>query len=123
MRFSSIVALVVVTASFALGGCAADAEPATGSGNDNVTLEGTADNDGRANDVRTIAKLSDQVPNHALDDGSHVRIVDTHAGNGVNPFIAPPVLSHGGSRTPGHYLSPEQMEAVVDAHTSGDPKP
>lgn len=62
MRCSSIVALLVVTASFALGGCAADAEPATGTDNANITLRGTAieETDGsRTGDVREGAKVAD----------------------------------------------------------------
>ncbi|MDB4936766.1 MAG: hypothetical protein JWP87_3738 [Labilithrix sp.] len=67
MRLSSIVSLVVVTASLALGGCAADAEPATG-GTDqpNVALsDPNAPLPGRdrTGDVGYVQKISDGYAN------------------------------------------------------------
>jgi hypothetical protein len=64
MRLSSIVSLVVVTASLALGGCAADAEPASGGGTDNpnVALSDPTQNvnqGGRTGDVRLIGRVTD----------------------------------------------------------------
>ena len=123
MRFSSIVALVVVTVSFALAGCAADADPARSSTTDNVIHQGSADTDGKASEVRLIPKFGDEVPSHSLTDDAHVRVVDVQADSRVNPFEAPPHLgaSHG-THGPS-VMTAEQIEAVVDEHSTGNRKP
>jgi hypothetical protein len=63
MRLSSIAAFVVVAASLALGGCAADAEPATGGTEQpNVALSdpnAPAVERDRTGDVGYIAKYSE----------------------------------------------------------------
>lgn len=74
MRLSSIVSLVVVTASLALGGCAADAEPTSGGSQPNVALSdpnATANDQGRANDIAKTNKVSDQYANPADEAKAH----------------------------------------------------
>jgi hypothetical protein len=60
MRFSSLVSLVVVTASFALGGCAADADPTSGedTGQGESALVGSARAEERFQDKGTPAARS-----------------------------------------------------------------
>lgn len=74
MRCSSIVALLVVTASFALGGCAADAEPATGSDNASIVLKAPAieeTDSSRTGDIREGAKVGDlRAEKHASPIGA-----------------------------------------------------
>lgn len=87
MRLSSIVSVLVVTASFALGGCAADAEP-TGTDQPNVALTDknapAIDND-RTGDVAQNAKLTDQYA-HPLDE-TRARQVESWSGGQADPRI------------------------------------
>jgi hypothetical protein len=87
MRLSSIVSVLVVTASFALGGCAADSEP-TSSDPTNVALTDTnapaIDND-RTADVAQTGKLTDAYA-HPLDE-TRARAVETWSGGAANPRI------------------------------------
>jgi hypothetical protein len=86
MRLSSMVSLLVVTASFALGGCAAEAEPTGGSNPDVALQEPTAPvATDRTADVTQTGKISDQFANPS--DEVRARIVATVAGGQVNPRI------------------------------------
>lgn len=73
MRLSSIVSLVVVTASFALGGCAADAEQTSGTDQPNVALSdpNANANEGRLNDVAQTGKLTDNFANPSDNAKAH----------------------------------------------------
>lgn len=88
MRLSSIVSVVVVTASFALGGCAADAEPSTGETQPNVALTDPNANAGphdRTQDVVQTGKVSDEFTHTA--DEQKARIVERYVGGEVDPRI------------------------------------
>jgi hypothetical protein len=88
MRLSSFVSLVVVTASFALGGCAADAEPSSGETQPNVALTDPNANAGphdKTQDVGQTGKVSDQYANPA--DEQRARIVEHYVGGQVDPRI------------------------------------
>jgi hypothetical protein len=88
MRLSSIVSLVVVTASLALGGCAADAEPSSGETQPNVALTDPNANAGphdRTQDVIQTGKVSDQFTNTA--DEQKARLVERYVGGQVDPRI------------------------------------
>jgi hypothetical protein len=89
MRLSAIVSVLVVTASFALGGCAADAEPTTGSGTPdqpNVALSGTDNSDGLINDVGQQGnRYSDNFANPS--DEARARRVNTYVAGEANPRI------------------------------------
>lgn len=139
MRFSSLVSLVVVTASLALGGCAADAE--TASTGDNVTKGGELDNS-RIRDVRAINQRSDEAPS-AFADATRARKIETHGSGAVDPRLdaLPPafgdvqrfsnevaiedrvkerdgiVLGQQGAS-----LSADEMVGVVDDHTAAAKK-
>ena len=87
MRLSSIVSVLVVTASFALGGCAADAEP-TGTDQPNVALSdpnAPAINNDRTSDVSQTGKLTDEYA-HPLDE-TRARQVESWSGGQANPRI------------------------------------
>lgn len=87
MRLSSIVSVLVVTASFALGGCAADSEPTT-SEPSNVALtdpNAPAINNDRTSDVSQTGKLTDQYA-HPLDE-TRARAVETWSGGAADPRI------------------------------------
>jgi hypothetical protein len=87
MRLSSIVSLLVVTASFALGGCAADAEP-TGTDQPNVALSdpnAPAINNDRTADVAQTGKLTDLYA-HPLDE-TRARQVESWSGGQADPRI------------------------------------
>lgn len=100
MRLSSIVSVLVVTASFALGGCAADAEPTGGTEPSNVALSDTnapaIDND-RTADVAQNAKLTDQYA-HPLDE-TRARQVESWSGGTADPRID--IIPSGFAAVPG----------------------
>lgn len=89
MRLSSIVSLVVVTASLALGGCAAEAEP-TGEGetNPNVALQAPSvevvKND-RTADARQVGQFGELFEHPT--DSTKARIVVQYKGGQVDPRI------------------------------------
>lgn len=88
MRLSSIVSVLVVTASFALGGCAADAEPTGGTEPSNVALSdpnATAINNDRTADVKQTGKLTDQYAN-PLDE-TRARQVENWSSGTADPRI------------------------------------
>lgn len=91
MRLSSIVSLLVVTASFALGGCAADAEPSDGSASQpNVALSDKIKviepvDESRTSDVDQVGKVSDLYANPS--DETKVRDVEKWATGTANPRI------------------------------------
>ena len=92
MRLSSIVYLLVVTASFALGGCAADAEPSDGSAasQPNVALSDKNKviepvDQSRTSDVSQIGKVTDLYANPS--DETRVRDVEKWATGTANPRI------------------------------------
>lgn len=121
MRFSSIVALVVVTASFALGGCAADAEPGDTKTNENVVLEGTSEID-RTDDARIVGRYAQEQHAFLSDEA---RIVETYKGGGVSARVDahPPVFGPHGHAASTTTVSPEEMRDIVDQHAFGTPKP
>ena len=91
MRLSSIVSLVVVTASFALGGCAADAEPTSGTSQPNVALSdpnAAATDNGRTGDVGVIAKVSDTYANPS--DQTKAAGINHYAGEVDSRLYIPP---------------------------------
>jgi hypothetical protein len=94
MRLSSIVSLVVVTASLALGGCAADAEPATG-GTDqpNVALSDpnapAVEGRDRTGDVGYVQKISDGWANPLEPAQAHVRTENPAYAESVNDVVKP----------------------------------
>jgi hypothetical protein len=89
MRFSALVSALVVSASFALGGCAADAEPTTGSTTDqpNVALSGTQNNtDGLVNNAGQAGnRYADNFANPSAE--VRARTVLTYTGGESNPRI------------------------------------
>ncbi len=135
MRFSSLVSLVVVTASLALGGCAADAE--TASTEDKVTHGGELDTS-RTRDVRAINQRSDERPS-VFADATRARKIETHGSGAVDPRLdaLPPVFGDVqllGNKVAvedrvkerdgivlgqqGTTLSPDEIVGVVDDHTA-----
>jgi hypothetical protein len=137
MRLSSIVALFVVTASLALGGCAADAESSS-STEENVAQGGGALEVDRAyaeSQASTIAlqpsrKLDadrafaeTKKPSIALQPSrtlvAHAKPVDLMLwSDGPRVEAEPPVKAAFNTA-----LSPEEMVEVVDEHTAGTKKP
>ncbi len=90
MRLSSIVSLLVVTASFALGGCAADAEPSDGSTQPNVALSDKNKvvnpiDESRTSDVSQIGKRADLFANPS--DETRARDVEKWKTGTANPRI------------------------------------
>jgi hypothetical protein len=89
MRLSSIVSVLVVTASFALGGCAADAEPtSTGTDQPNVALSdpnAPAIAKDRTGDVAQTGTVSDQYANPS--DEVRARQVESYNGGVADPRI------------------------------------
>ena len=88
MRLSSIVSVLVVTASFALGGCAADAEPTSGGDQPNVALSdpnAPAIKADRTSDVSQTGKLTDEYA-HPLDE-TRARQVESWSGGAADPRI------------------------------------
>jgi hypothetical protein len=88
MRLSSIVSVLVVTASLALGGCAADAEQTGGTDQPNVALSdpnAPAINNDRTSDVSQTGKLTDQYA-HPLDE-TRARQVESWSGGQADPRI------------------------------------
>jgi len=80
MRLSSIVSLVVVTASLALGGCAADAEPGTDGTQPNVALSeknddvvAPAERD-RLNDLTQVGQIKDLKGEFDFDKASPISV-------------------------------------------------
>ena len=87
MRLSSIVSVLVVTASFALGGCAADSEP-TGTDQPNVALSNPnapALETDRTADVGQTGKVTDLYA-HPLDE-TRARQVESWSGGQADPRI------------------------------------
>ena len=83
--------LVVVTASFALDGCAADAEPSS-STDDIVKHDGDLDSS-RTRDVRAVSRHSDEAPS-PVADATRARNIETYGSGAANPRIdAPPPVS------------------------------
>lgn len=121
MRFSSIVGLVVVTASFALGGCAADAEPADVSTGDNVAHEGNLEED-RTDDLRLLPRRADERAPQ-LPPEARTRIIEGQKFGAVDPHVvlSPPELVH--HRLAPRVLTPEEMRDAAEAHNTGAPKP
>jgi hypothetical protein len=119
MRLSSIVSVLVVTASFALGGCAADAE-STGTDQPNVALSDpnapAIEND-RTSDVSQTGKLTDQYA-HPLDE-TRARQVESWSGGVADPridivpsgFNAVPVTKIG--NTPPAFHEVNQLETGI----------
>lgn len=103
MRLSSIVSVLVVTASFALGGCAADAEQTSGTDQPNVALSDpnapAIDND-RTSDVSQTGKLTDHYA-HPLDE-TRARAVETWSGGTADPRID--IVPSGFDAVPGARL-------------------
>lgn len=133
MRFSSLVSLVVVTASLALGGCAADAEPSSSFDDDIVKLDGDLDNS-RTRDVRAVSQRSDEAPS-PLADATRARNVETYGSGPANPRIdaPPPVFGRNAIVPAGELVrerdglahersfetvTAEEMVGVVDDHTT-----
>lgn len=144
MRLSSIVALLVVTASLALGGCAADAE--SSSKDESFTHSGALATDKPFADSRTATERRSAVEESArtietaavgdsrrFDERKPVigagekRLEERPSAVGLalqaegstelaKPFD--PQLLNGASR-----MSPEEMAAVVDQHTGASTKP
>jgi hypothetical protein len=88
MRLSSLVSVLVVTASFALGGCAADSEPTGGSDPSNVALSdpnAPAITNDRTSDVSQTGKVTDLYA-HPLDE-TRARAVETWSGGVADPRI------------------------------------
>jgi predicted lipoprotein len=87
MRFSAVVSALVVSASFALGGCAADAEPTTGTDQPNVALSGTQNNpDQMLNNVDQAGnRYADNFANPSAE--ARARTVLTYTGGESNPRI------------------------------------
>jgi hypothetical protein len=87
MRFSALVSALVVSASFALGGCAADAEPTTGTDQPNVALSGTQNNaDNLVNNVDQAGnRYADNFANPSAE--ARARTVLTYTGGAANPRI------------------------------------
>lgn len=110
MRLSSIVSLVVVSASLALGGCAADAENGDDTTQPNVAL---SDKDkvaveadtSRTDDARQIGKVSDLYANPS--DAAKARLTETYKGGQVDPRIEvqPSVFSQVPSEKLGQFPS------------------
>jgi hypothetical protein len=119
MRLSSIVSVLVVTASFALGGCAADAE-STGTDQPNVALSDpnapAIEND-RTSDVSQTGKLTDQYA-HPLDE-TRARQVESWSGGVADPridivpsgFNAVPVTKIGNTPPASHEVN--QLETGI----------
>jgi hypothetical protein len=88
MRLSSIVSILVVTASFALGGCAADAEPSDGTGG-NVALSDktkvTEPDNSRLDDTRQLGTIGDQYANPT--DETKARLVEKVSTGVANPRL------------------------------------
>ena len=88
MRLSSFVSLVVVTASLALGGCAADAEESETGNQPNVALSdpnAPAINNDRTSDATQTGKLTDLYA-HPLDE-TRARQVESWSGGQADPRI------------------------------------
>lgn len=90
MRLSSIVSLVVVTASLALGGCAADAETGTDGTQPNVALSDkdkvlAPEEQDRLNDARAIGQIKDLYENPA--DATKARDVEKYKTGVVDPRL------------------------------------
>lgn len=135
MRFSSLVSLVVVTASFALGGCAADAEPSSSFDDDIVKLDGDLDGS-RTRDVRAVSQHADEASS-PVADATRARNIETYGSGAANPRIDAPPPVFGLGRTvlvPAgelvkdrdglthdrvfETLEPAEMVGVVDDHTA-----
>jgi hypothetical protein len=119
MSFRSILVLVAVTASFALGGCAADAEQSPATESDVTAHDGNLDADRRLDHVRQIGTISDLQPAR-LDDAARARIIETYNGGVADPRIdvQPPVFGQA-QQISRRGISLEDMKDVVDAHTVG----
>jgi hypothetical protein len=89
MRFSSIVSLLVVTASFALGGCAADLDPATAPQQEQGITE--SESRDRLEHARFVEKRSDLITSEA----DRARQVATFGEVTANPRIDAPEPSFG----------------------------
>jgi hypothetical protein len=90
MRLSSIVSLVVVTASLALGGCAADAETANDGTQPNVALSDkdkviAPEEQDRLNDARAIGQIKDLYENPA--ENTKARDVEKYKTGVVDPRL------------------------------------
>jgi hypothetical protein len=87
MRFSALVSALVVSASFALGGCAADAEPTTGTDQPNVALSGkqVPGNDLVNNVDQAGNRYADNFANPSAE--ARARTVLTYTGGQANSQI------------------------------------
>lgn len=77
MRFSSLISLILVSASLALGGCAADAEPASNDGTSEAALNGVG-----TPSVDKNSKHGGYAVNS--DEANRTRIVDVYTGAAAN---------------------------------------
>ena len=89
MRLSSIVSILVVTASFALGGCAADAEPGPAP-NPNVALSDKTrvqepTDESRLEDTRQVGNIYDEYE-HSTDE-TKARLVEKYGSGVSNPRL------------------------------------
>jgi len=91
MRLSSIVSLLVVTASLALGGCAAEAETAGDERNPAVVPLSDKDKvvapeeQDRLNDARQVGQIADLYENPS--DATKARDVGSYKGGAADPRI------------------------------------
>jgi hypothetical protein len=111
MRLPSIVALFVVTASLALGGCAADAESASKT-EENVTHSDALEANNGFAEPSARGKFSVESP-ALVDESERARAIEAPAFGVDETQIANAPFR----------MSPKEMAAVVDKHTSGTTKP
>ena len=120
MRFSSIVALVVVTASFALGGCAADAEQ-TGGGSttdENLTLSAEQSASEHSETARYFAKAGTEEQRITAED--RVRVYGDK--ENVRTRLPKTGGAFGGEATvvaSPSVASSDDIEAVAEEHHKG----
>ena len=125
MRCSSIVALLVVTASFALGGCAADAEPAAGTDNATIALQAPAieqTDSSRTGDVREGAKVGDlraeqkTTPLDAAKARDGLKVSDVSGVSGVSGNSRIEVFPSPFGRVPTEKLGPVPSVRPLNQH-------
>ena len=137
MRLSSIVALFVVTASLALGGCAADAESSSSAGENVAQAAGAFAAD------RAYAQEESSTP--SLQPSRNIELDRAFAAAKKPSFAQEPSQILEAHEKPGRLmawsdgervqaespvkvaldtaLSPAEMVEVVDQHTAGTKKP
>ena len=112
----------MVTSSFALGGCAADAEPADVGTGDNVAHDGTLEEEVGTDDLRLLPRRDDERAPQ-LPAEARTRIIEGEKFGHIDPRVAaqPPELVQRDPRRA--VLTPEQMRDAAEAHNTGTPKP